>query len=94
MLDASEGPDVIADSVKVAAHTYVQGPCYVGPHSTIHPMTILRGGTSIGRLCKVGGEIQNAIMLGHSNKGHFGFLGHSYVGKWVNFGAGASTSDA
>ena len=93
VLDASEGPVVFGDSVKVGANAYVQGPCYVGPFSTIHPMTILRGGTSIGRFCKVGGEIQNSIMLGHSNKGHFGFLGHSYVGKWVNFGAGASTSN-
>ncbi|MGB7161070.1 MAG: putative sugar nucleotidyl transferase [Tepidisphaeraceae bacterium] len=93
VLDASEGPVVLGDSVKVGANAYIQGPTYIGPHSTVQPMTIIRGGTSIGRLCKVGGEIENSIMLGHSNKGHYGFLGHSYVGKWVNFGAGASTSN-
>jgi UDP-N-acetylglucosamine diphosphorylase/glucosamine-1-phosphate N-acetyltransferase len=93
VLDASEGPVVLGDHVKVGANAYLQGPLYIGQHSTVHPMAIVRAGTSIGRLCKVGGEIDNAIMLGHSNKGHYGFLGHSYVGKWVNFGAGASTSN-
>jgi UDP-N-acetylglucosamine diphosphorylase/glucosamine-1-phosphate N-acetyltransferase len=93
VLDASEGPVVLGDNVKVGANAFIEGPTYVGPFSTIHPLTIVHGGTSIGRFCKVGGEVDNAIMLGHSNKGHFGFLGHSYVGKWVNFGAGASTSN-
>lgn len=93
VLDASMGPIVLGDHVKVGANAVIEGACYIGPHSTVHPQAIIRGGTSIGRLCKVGGEVFNAIMMGHSNKAHYGFLGHSYVGKWVNFGAGASTSN-
>jgi UDP-N-acetylglucosamine diphosphorylase/glucosamine-1-phosphate N-acetyltransferase len=51
------------------------------------------GDTSIGPLCKVGGEIENSIVLGFSNKQHDGFLGHSYLGAWVNLGADTNTSD-
>ena len=93
VLDASQGPIVLADAVRVGANAVVYGPCYIGPHSIIHPLTLIRGGTSVGRLCRLGGEVINSIVMGHSNKAHYGFLGHSYVGKWVNFGAGASTSN-
>ena len=93
VLDATMGPIVLSDHVRVGANAVIEGPCFIGPHSTVHPLSIIRGGTSVGRLCKVGGEIFNSIMMGHSNKAHYGFLGHSYIGKWVNFGAGASTSN-
>jgi UDP-N-acetylglucosamine diphosphorylase/glucosamine-1-phosphate N-acetyltransferase len=49
--------------------------------------------TSIGPVCKVGGEIEGSIIHGYSNKQHSGFLGHSYLGAWVNLGAGTNTSD-
>ena len=47
----------------------------------------LRGGVTIGPECRIGGEIEEAIIHGHTNKYHEGFLGHSYVGEWVNLGA-------
>jgi UDP-N-acetylglucosamine diphosphorylase/glucosamine-1-phosphate N-acetyltransferase len=54
---------------------------------------VIREGTTIGPVCKVGGEIEASIIHGYSNKQHDGFLGHSYLGQWVNFGADTVTSD-
>src|SRR6185369_14910941 len=90
---ASQGPVVIAEGVEIGSNSVIQGPCYIGPHSVIRPLTIVKDACTIGRLCKIGGEIVNTIMLGHSNKAHDGFLGHSYLGKWVNFGAGTTTAN-
>jgi hypothetical protein len=50
-------------------------------------------GTSLGPKCRIGGEVEASIVHGHSNKYHDGFLGHSYVGEWVNLAAGTQTSD-
>jgi UDP-N-acetylglucosamine diphosphorylase/glucosamine-1-phosphate N-acetyltransferase len=93
VLDASKGPVVLADHVVVGANSVLYGPCYLAPHAKVRPLTIVRGGTTIGRLCKVGGEVENSILMGHSNKGHDGYLGHSYLGKWVNLGASTVTSN-
>jgi len=51
------------------------------------------GGTSVGEMCKVGGEVEGTIIHGYTNKQHDGFLGHSYIGKRVNLGAGTNNSD-
>jgi UDP-N-acetylglucosamine diphosphorylase/glucosamine-1-phosphate N-acetyltransferase len=93
VLDASQGPVVLAEGVEVGANSVIQGPCYIGPHVIIRPLSLIKEASTIGRLCKIGGEVVNTIMLGHSNKSHDGFLGHSYIGKWVNFGAGTSTAN-
>src|SRR3712207_5436938 len=57
------------------------------------PLSIIRPGTSIGPMCKIGGEVSNSIVHGYSNKSHEGYLGDSYLGRWVNFGAATSTSN-
>lgn len=93
VLDASQGPVVLAEGVRIGANSVIEGPAYIGPHSNIRPLSVIREATTIGRLCKIGGEVVNTIMLGHSNKSHDGFLGHSYVGKWVNLGAGTTTAN-
>jgi len=93
VLDASRGPIVIAEGAKVGANSVIEGPCYLGPHAQVRPLSYIKDACTIGRLCKVGGEINNSIMLGHSNKAHDGFLGHSYLGKWVNLGAGTTTAN-
>ncbi len=93
VLDASRGPIVIAEGARVGANSVIEGPCYIGPHAQIRPLSYIKDSCSIGRLCKIGGEIANSIILGHSNKAHDGFLGHSYLGKWVNFGAGTITAN-
>jgi UDP-N-acetylglucosamine diphosphorylase/glucosamine-1-phosphate N-acetyltransferase len=93
VLDATKGPIAIAAGGSVGANAVVQGPCYIGPASVIAPLANIRGGVSIGPVCKVGGEVSASIFLGYSNKGHEGFLGHSYLGEWVNLGAGTTTSN-
>jgi UDP-N-acetylglucosamine diphosphorylase/glucosamine-1-phosphate N-acetyltransferase len=93
VLDATKGPIVIADHATIGANAVIQGPCYIGPHAGVRPLACIRAGTSIGEVCRVGGEVANSILLGFSNKSHDGFMGHSYVGKWVNLGAGTTTSN-
>lgn len=93
VLDAGKGPVVIAEGAVIGANAVVQGPAYIGSHATVRPLAQVRPGTSIGPVCKVGGEVSSSILLGYSNKSHEGFLGHSYVGRWVNLGAGTTTSN-
>ncbi|HEV3144572.1 MAG TPA: putative sugar nucleotidyl transferase [Gemmataceae bacterium] len=90
--DTTAGPVIVDRSAFVAAFTRLEGPCYIGPGSQILGGKI-RAGTSIGPYCRIGGEVEASIVHGFSNKYHDGFLGHSYVGEWVNVGAGAHTSD-
>jgi UDP-N-acetylglucosamine diphosphorylase / glucose-1-phosphate thymidylyltransferase / UDP-N-acetylgalactosamine diphosphorylase / glucosamine-1-phosphate N-acetyltransferase / galactosamine-1-phosphate N-acetyltransferase len=76
----------------VTAFTRLEGPCYIGPRTQVHGAKIC-GGTTIGPNCRIGGEVEASIIQGHTNKYHDGFLGHSYLGEWVNLGAGTSNSD-
>jgi UDP-N-acetylglucosamine diphosphorylase/glucosamine-1-phosphate N-acetyltransferase len=92
-LDASTGPVHISYNATIEAHATIQGPAYIGPASLVKPNAHLYGGTSIGPCCKVGGEIDATIICAHSNKQHDGFLGHSYLGSWINLGAGTTNSD-
>jgi len=92
LLDASNGPIIIDEDVEIHSFSSIQGPCYIGRGSWIVGGKI-RGGTTIGPVCRVGGEVDASIIHGYSNKYHEGFLGHSYVGEWVNLGALTSTSD-
>lgn len=91
VLDATDGPILIRRGATVASFSRIFGPCYIGEDSHIVGDSVR--GCSIGDVCKVRGEISSTVMLGHSNKGHTGFVGSSYVGRWVNFGAGTTTSN-
>src|SRR5258706_13216854 len=93
VLDGSKGPAVVDHQAHLGPDCVRQGPCYIGPYAAVAALAIIRPGTSIGMMCKVGGEISNSILFGYTNKIHDGFLGDSYVGKWVNLGAGTSTSN-
>lgn len=93
VLDAEEGPIHVAEDVLIQPNAVLEGPCYVGPGSVVRPGAALRAGTSLGPVCKVGGELVSTIIHGHTSKQHDGFLGHSYVGEWVNLGADTVTSD-
>src|SRR5436190_12798412 len=76
----------------IAAFTRLEGPCYIGPQTHVLGAKI-RAGTTLGPNCRIGGEVEASIVHGHSNKYHDGFLGHSYIGEWVNLGAGTQNSD-
>lgn len=91
VLDSSAGPILIRRGATVAPFTKIYGPTYIGENTQIVGDAIRA--CSIGDVCKVRGEISSTIMLGHSNKGHTGFVGNSYLGRWVNLGAGTITSN-
>ena len=91
VLDASAGPIMIAAGAHVRSFSRLNGPCYVGRDSTVLGGEI--SGSSIGDVCKVRGEVASTLFIGHSNKSHDGFVGHSYIGRWVNLGAGTTTSN-
>jgi UDP-N-acetylglucosamine diphosphorylase/glucosamine-1-phosphate N-acetyltransferase len=90
--DTTGGPVVIGEGAVVTAFTRLEGPCGVGSHTHVLGARV-RAGTTIGPHCRVGGELECSVVLGHTNKYHDGFLGHSYVGEWVNLAAGTSTAD-
>ncbi|MDY0151492.1 MAG: putative sugar nucleotidyl transferase [Candidatus Cloacimonas sp.] len=93
VLDASEGPIVLDSGVKVMPNAVLCGPLYIGKNSLVKIGAKIYGGTSIGPVCKIGGEIEGSIFQAYSNKQHDGFLGHSYIGEWVNLGADTNNSD-
>jgi UDP-N-acetylglucosamine diphosphorylase/glucosamine-1-phosphate N-acetyltransferase len=93
VLDASKGPIVVDTGVNIGANSVLQGPCHIGHHSQVQPLTYIRVGTSIGPGCKIGGEVASSIVMANSNKVHYGYLGDSYLGEWVNLGAGTTTSN-
>lgn len=90
--DTTRGPVVIAAGAVLKAFTRLEGPCAIGQGSHILGAKI-GGGATVGVHCRVGGEVESSILHGHVNKHHEGFLGHSYLGEWVNLGAGTHTSD-
>lgn len=93
VLDAENGPIVIGENVKVFPQATIIGPAFIGSGSLVKVGAQIYENTSIGPVCKVGGEIEGTIIHGYSNKQHSGFLGHSYLGEWVNLGADTNNSD-
>ena len=92
VIDAEHGPVYLDRDVEVHPFTRIEGPCFVG-EKTILFGAKCREGNSIGPICRVGGEVEESIIHSHSNKYHDGFLGHAYVGQWVNLGALTTNSD-
>lgn len=93
VLDGSKGPVILDRGCSIGANSVLKGPCFVGSLSQVKPLTVIHAGTTIGPVCKVGGEISNSILTGYSNKSHEGYLGDSCLGEWVNLGAGTTTSN-
>ena len=93
IINASQGPVIIANDTVVKPLSYLEGPLYLGENCVVEPMTQIKGGCSIGPVCKLGGEINSVIIQGWSNKSHDGYLGDAYLGQWVNLGAGTVNSN-
>jgi UDP-N-acetylglucosamine diphosphorylase/glucosamine-1-phosphate N-acetyltransferase len=93
VLDAENGPIYIGKNVKILPNAVIEGPAYVGDGSLIKVSAKIYENTSIGPVCKVGGEVEASIIHAFSNKQHEGFIGHSYLGTWVNIGADTNNSD-
>ncbi len=92
VIDARNGPVSIDVGAKIQAFTRLEGPCHIGAGSQVFRANV-KAGTTIGPVCRIGGEIEASIIHGYANKYHDGFLGHSYVCPWVNLGALTSNSD-
>ncbi|MAU94073.1 MAG: hypothetical protein CMJ93_07685, partial [Planctomycetes bacterium] len=90
-VDASRGPVYIERDVVIRSHTRIEGPVYIGAGSQILGGSI--AASHIGRQCKIHGEVSHSVIHSYTNKAHDGFLGHSYVGEWVNLGAMTTNSN-
>lgn len=93
VLDSSKGAIVIDDEARIMPNSVIIGPAYIGKKSIIKAIAKIYENCSFGEYCKIGGELEATIFQGFSNKQHEGFLGHSFVGEWVNFGADTNNSD-
>jgi UDP-N-acetylglucosamine diphosphorylase/glucosamine-1-phosphate N-acetyltransferase len=93
VLDATDGPIIIDDEVTIMPQATILGPAYIGKNTIIKIGAKIYHNNSFGEWCKIGGEVEESIIQGYSNKQHEGFLGHSFLGEWVNLGADTNTSD-
>lgn len=91
VLDASDGGIYIGPQSSIHQSS-VQGPVHVGEYTQVKPYSIISN-SYIGNNCRIAGEIDSSIILDYTNKSHLGYLGHCYVGEWVNLGANTITSD-
>ncbi len=87
------GPVLLDEGADVGEFSYFEGPVYVGSRTRIIDRASIKGHVCIGSTCKIGGEVEASIIESYTNKQHHGFLGHSFIGSWVNLGAGTSNSD-
>ena len=92
VIDAQNGPVYIDEDAEIQPFSRIEGPCYIGK-KTVLVRAKCSAGNSIGPVCRIGGEMEESIIQGYSNKYHDGFIGHSYVGEWVNIGALTTNSD-
>ncbi|NIP60192.1 MAG: hypothetical protein GWM92_17810 [Gemmatimonadetes bacterium] len=91
VLDARVGPIRVEPGARLGAQTVLRGPAYVGRDT--HVLGGVLSEVSLGPRCKVRGEVEASVVLGFSNKAHDGYLGHAYLGRWVNLGAMTTNSD-
>lgn len=92
-LNASEGPVYIGEGCEIMEGSTIRGPFAILAHSQVKMGAKIYGATTIGPHCKVGGELNNVIVFGFSNKSHDGFLGNSVIGEWCNIGADSNSSN-
>ena len=93
VLNAEGGPVVIRENALIEPLATIEGPAAVGESAIVRAGAKIRAGTSIGPVCRVGGEVAETVFQGYANKQHDGFVGHSFVGEWVNLGANTNNSD-
>ncbi|WP_456442057.1 putative sugar nucleotidyl transferase [Psychroserpens sp.] len=92
-LNASSGPIYIGKDSEIMEGSIIRGPFALCDHATVKLGAKIYGPTTVGPHSKVGGEVNNSILFGYSNKGHDGFLGNSVIGEWCNLGADTNTSN-
>lgn len=93
ILNSTTGPIYIGKDAEVMEGSIIRGPFSLGEHSVVKMGAKIYGPTTIGPHCKAGGEINNSVFFGYSNKAHDGFMGQSVIGEWCNIGADTNTSN-
>ena len=93
VMNAEDGPIIIGENVTILSGTYLHGPLIIGDNCLVKAGAKIYGNTTVGPGCKIGGEITASVFQSWSNKQHDGFIGHAYIGEWVNLGADTNNSD-
>lgn len=93
VLNTTKGPVYIGKDAEIMEGSLIRGPFAACEHATVNMGTRIYGPTTLGPFCKVGGELNNIVMFGYSNKAHDGFLGNAVIGEWCNIGAGTEASN-
>ncbi len=93
LFETQSGPIIIEDGAKIGPYTLLRGPLYIGRKCKILEHAAIKDCVSLGHTTKIGGEVEASVVEPFSNKQHHGFLGHSYLGSWINLGAGTCNSD-
>ena len=93
ILNTETGPIYIGKDAEIMEGCIIRGPFSLGDHSVLKMGAKIYGPTTIGPYCKVGGEVNNSVFFGYSNKAHDGFMGNSVIGEWCNIGADTNTSN-
>lgn len=88
-----QGPIVVEEQASIGPYCYINGPAHIGAHSRIIEHCAIKDAVALGHTTKIGGEVEASIVEPYTNKQHHGFLGHSYLGSWINLGAGTCNSD-
>ena len=92
-LNASSGPIYIGKNAEIMEGSVIRGPFALCEEAQVKLATKVYGATTVGPHCRIGGEINNSVLFGYSNKGHDGFLGNSVLGEWCNIGADSNNSN-
>ncbi len=93
ILNSTEGPIYIGKDAEIMEGSLIRGPFALCEHAVVKMGAKIYGPTTIGPYSKVGGEINNSVVFGFSNKAHDGFLGNSVIGEWCNIGADSNNSN-
>ncbi len=93
LFESHDGPIVIDEGAKIGPYTLLRGPLYIGKRCKILEHAAIKDKVSLGHTTKIGGEVEASVVEPYTNKQHHGFLGHSYLGSWINLGAGTCNSD-
>ncbi|HUH52047.1 MAG TPA: GlmU family protein [Flavobacterium sp.] len=92
-LNAATGPIYIGKNAEIMEGSVIRGPFALGEEAQVKLATKIYGATTVGPHCRVGGEVNNSVLMGYSNKGHDGFLGNAVLGEWCNIGADSNNSN-
>ncbi len=91
--DTRHGPVLLESHVQIGPFALLAGPAHLGSHTRVNEHAAIKSFVTVGHTAKIGGEVEASIIESYTNKQHHGFLGHSYLGSWINLGAGTCNSD-